>query len=560
MKNQKSKRKNKDVIVEIHNSSSHDGGVALYLPDTDRIIALASERVGKRLKHDADSKIAYEYIRQILTQKGYKFGTPTDRFEAEFRPSQEINHHLAHAASAFYGSGFKKSAVLVMDGYGLSLDGKYNSTSIWIGEGSLIEPIFVNSEEDFPTQSLGYFYSGSTYFLGFGKLESGKTMGLAPYGKISDIYFWLKKYIHSNQDGTYIIDPIFLRALRHLSGGTRLSKIKKMTPDLEKMMANISIVLGEARKKDDEICERDKNFAWAVQKILEEIILGLAKRIKALTKSTNLCLSGGVALNSVANGKLIESKLFSNIFIQPAAGDDGQALGKLLYMLNNKYKINRKYKMEHAYTGPKYTIEETENALKIYKDKIIYRKLKTPDLLKETAAEIASKKVVGWFQGGSEIGPRALGHRSILADPRPSWMRDHINLQVKHREWFRPFAPSVLEEKTNDYFELNCKSPFMLLVGKVKLNKQQIVPSITHVDGTARIQTVSKKLNGKYYDLIKEFERQTGVPLVLNTSFNNAGEPIVETPEDAIKAFLAMNIDTLVLEDFIVNKKEKYDG
>lgn len=551
----KSKSNNKDVIVEIHNSSSHDGGVAIYLPDTNRIIALASERVGKRLKHDGDSKIAYEYIKQLFTRKGYRFGTPKDRFEAEFRPSQEINHHLAHAASAFYGSGFKKSAVLVMDGYGLSLDGKYNSTSIWIGEGSQLEPIFVNSEADFPTQSLGYFYSGSTYFLGFGKLESGKTMGLAPYGKISDTYFWLKKYIHSNADGTYFIDPVFLRALRHISGGTKRSKIKEMTPEIEKMMKNIGIALGKVRKKDDEISERDKNFAWAVQKILEEIILGLAKRIKVLTKSHNLCLSGGVALNSVANGIVAESKLFRNIFIQPAAGDDGQALGKLLYMLNNKYKIKRKYKMDHAYTGPQYTIKETKNTLEKYKDKIIYRKLKTSELIKESVAEIASKKVLGWFQGGSEIGPRALGHRSIIADPRPDWMRDHINVQVKHREWFRPFAPSILEEEANDYFELNCKSPFMLLVGKVKSDKQLLIPAVTHVDGTARIQTVSKKVNGRYYKLIEEFERQTGIPLVLNTSFNNAGEPIVETPEDAIKAFLAMNIDILVLDNFIVTKR-----
>lgn len=549
----------KDVIVEIHNSSSHDGGVAIYLPDVNKIYALASERVGKRLKHDADSRIAYDYIKEIFSAEGYRFGTPYDGFDPNFKPSQKIHHHLAHAASAFYASGFENSAVLVMDGYGLSTDGNYNSTSIWLGDKSRLIELSANTEKAFPSQSLGYFYSGATYFLGFGKLESGKTMGLAPYGKKSKIYRWLKQYAHGNNDGTYYIHPTFLQALRHVSGGSKLSKIKEMTAEVEVMMDDILLQLGKPREKDADITARDRNFAWAVQKILEEIITGLARYVKDLTKSENLCLSGGVALNSVANGKIVDSSMFKNVFIQPAAGDDGQALGKLLFVLKNKYKVKHSLRMGDAYTGPSYPLSQVEETLEKYKNEISYEMLSEQEMIYEAASSLAAKKIIGWFQGGSEIGPRALGHRSILADPRQTWMRDYINFEVKHREGFRPFAPSVLEEKADEYFELNSKSPFMLLVGKVKEDKQKIVPAITHVDGTARIQTVSRENNTSYYSLIKEFEKLTTIPLVLNTSFNNAGEPIVETPEDAVKAFLAMKLDLLVIDNYVIQKKVSRD-
>lgn len=548
----------KEVFVEIHNSTDHDGSAAIFLPDTKKIIALASERVSPRIKHDEDWKIAYEYLRKRLEKKGYIFKTEKDKFTTDFLLEQPIHHHLAHAASAFYPSGFKKSGVLVVDGFGLYKNGLRNSTTIWKGEETTLTPLFMNAEEDYQTQSLGHFYSSITHYLALGRLESGKTMGLASYGEKSEIYNWMKTYVHTNKNGTYYIHPLFLRSIRYLCGGAKMSEVSKPTPQMKKIMKDIVDALGPIRLKDTPITQRDKNLAWAAQAILEEIIIGLAKRTKELTGFDYLCMAGGSALNSTTNGKILQSGMFKDIFIQPASGDDGQALGKLLFRLHHDYGMKRFFKMETAYSGPIYTSKEIQASLKKYKDKISFEKLNTPSLLTKTASLLSSEKLVGWFQKNSEIGPRALGHRSILADPRPQWMRDHINKNIKHREWFRPLAPSVLLEKTKEYFALNKKSPFMLIVSKVKKGKLKIIPAVTHIDETARVQTVTKKLNDIYYDLIKEFENQTGIPLILNTSFNNAGEPIVETPEDAIKAFLNMELDALVIDKYLIKKRITY--
>ena len=365
-----------------------------------------------------------------------------------------------------------------------------------------------------------------------------------------------KKYVKVNPDGRYIINPRFIKAMFHLSDGAKYFRWGEPEQEIFPVMRDISNTLGKARKKSEPITDAHKNLVWAGQQIVEDVMLGLAIRTKELTGSENLCLSGGVALNSVANGRILDSGIFKNVFIQPASGDEGQALGKLMYRLHNEYGIKRFFEMRNAYLGPIYTKKEVSNALEKFSDKIEYAPYGDDELVQKVAKLLDSQKIVGWFQEGSEMGPRALGHRSILADPRPANMRDRVNFQIKHREWFRPLAPSVLEERASEYFELPTqKLPFMLVVCKVKDDKVKEISAAVHVDGTGRIQTVNRKENGIYYDLIKAFGELTGTPVVLNTSFNNAREPIVESPEDAIKSFLVMKLDNLVIGNYLINKK-----
>lgn len=545
----------KEVIVEIHNSSTHDGAAAVYLPDKQQIMAIASERVPPRTKHESNSHFAYEYLKNALRRQGYIFNTKHDHYTSEFLPIQPLHHHLAHAASAFYPSGFKDSAVVVIDGYGF-LGKDYVSTSIWMGHDTKLELLQVNSEADFPSQSLGYLYESITYYLGFGRLEAGKTMGLAPYGSNSAIYEWLKKYVRFTSTGDYQIEGSFIRSLRFIAGGSKLAKIEVPTNEMKQMMDEILAFLGKKRVYNGKITERDKNLAWAVQTLIEESVSQVIGKAKVLTQSDYLCLSGGVALNSVANGKIERSRLFKDLFIQPASGDDGQAIGKLLYTLHNEYRLPRFYHMKHAYLGPEYSDEEIMNALIKHDGILNFSKLNKSQMLQVTAEAIRDKKVVGWFQGGSELGPRALGHRSILADPRSITMRDYINSHIKFREWFRPLCPSVLKEKAGEFFELADESEFMLLVYKVKPSKVDVIPAVTHVDNSARIQTLTFEENGIFYELVKQFEILTGVPVLLNTSFNVAGEPLVETPEDAVKCFLNSNLDMLVLGNFVILKQK----
>ncbi|MEK7592348.1 MAG: carbamoyltransferase C-terminal domain-containing protein, partial [Patescibacteria group bacterium] len=386
-------------------------------------------------------------------------------------------------------------------------------------------------------------------------LEEGKTMGLAPYGNESEIYAWLQQFVKTQDDGQYFIDDRFIQAMFHLSEGAKYYRWGNPDPTLIPLMSEINRILGSSRKKGEGLTQTHKNLAWAGQKILEDVVLGLAKRTQQLTGSENLCLAGGVALNSVANGKIVDSGMFKNIFIQPAAGDEGQALGKLFHRLHNQYKLGRFFHMKNAYLGPIYSDSLIQDALLRYSSDLIYNEYKSEELVRIAAKHISEQKIIGWYQGGSEIGPRALGHRSILADPRPKNMRDRINFQVKHREWFRPLAPSVLEERAAEYFDAKSPLPFMLVVCKVHPDKEKIIPAVIHVDGTARLQTVNENDNGLYYNLIQAFDHITGVPVVLNTSFNHAGEPIVETPDDAIKAFMRMNLDFLVIGNFIVKRK-----
>jgi len=437
-----------------------------------------------------------------------------------------VDHHLAHAASAFLCSPFEGAAVLTVDGAG-----EADTTVLWTGQGSEIKRL---GSVSLP-HSLGQFYSAVTAFLGF-KTQSDeyKVMGLASYGEPVYADFLRKNVIRLFPGGLFGLDPYFIDY--HLA---RTGCFRKSTID----------VFGEPKKKDEEFTKRHADVAASAQEVIEEALFHMVNHLHDGTKLDSLCMAGGVAFNCVANGKLFTRTDFKNIFIQPAAGDAGSALGAALF-LERKYTGNgRNYVMNSAYLGPSYSSQECEKALK--EKNLSYEKLPENALLERTARSLAEGKLVCWFQGRMEWGPRALGNRSFLADPRREEMKDIINLRIKQRESFRPFAPSVLEEKSSEYFEHPGISPFMLYACAVRPDKKSVIPAVTHVDGTARPQTVDRENNPRYWKLIKEFEKITGVPVLLNTSFN-IQEPIVCTPGEAITSFLSTNTDCLVLDDLFV--------
>jgi carbamoyltransferase len=428
-----------------------------------------------------------------------------------------VDHHLAHALSAYAYSGYNDAAVVIMDGRGAS-----EATSIWHGRGGRLEHILTIP---FPN-SLGFFYSEFTEYLGFQRnSDEWKVMGLAPYG----------------QQGINLspfIDPI----------GT---PYRVHTRELMQNGARgITSRLGPARVPESDIEDRFKNIAFAVQDACEIAMMSVVKLAMKRTGSRNLCLAGGVALNSKANGKIAASGLVDGIFVQPAASDDGVALGAALApYLENGGKLPNKA-MRHAYLGPEFNDEDVENALHTYK--LRYTRLSDPA---KAAAQILSQgKIIGWFQGRMEFGPRALGGRSILADPRDPEMNTKVNNAVKFREWWRPFAPSIKKEAAAEYLQSASDSPFMILTAQVRPEKRCVIPSVTHVDGSARPQTVEKEINPLYWRLIDEFGKLTGVPVVMNTSFNLRGEAIVNTPTDALRTFFSSGMDALVIGSFLVEK------
>ncbi len=476
-------------------------------------------------------------------------------------------HHLSHAASAYYPSPFNESAILTIDGVG-----EWATISLCHGKGNKIS---VLKELNFP-HSLGLLYSAFTYFLGF-KVNSGeyKMMGLAPYGNPkSEQYETYKKTIKSKlidlkDDGSIWLDQSYF----NYSTGLRMVSDRKW----EQLFGL------PKRVPEDKLTMAHMNLALAIQHITEEIVLNLAKTVQQLTGSPNLCLAGGVALNCVSNGKLYDSDIFENIFIQPAAGDAGGALGAAQAASHIFFEQDLEAKngdlMHGSYLGPSFSDKEIEQAIK--KMKAPYIKYETDsELTKKTAELISEGNAIGWFQGRMEFGPRALGNRSIIADPTNPEMQRKLNLKIKYRESFRPFAPSVLEEDISDYFEHNDRSPYMLLVKQVnkeraieppadyhelsikdKLEvKRSDLPSITHVDYTGRIQTVHKDTNPRYHQLITEFKNLTGCSVIINTSFNVRGEPIVCTPTDALNCFKFTEMDYLVMGNYILDKKEqKFD-
>ncbi len=465
-------------------------------------------------------------------------------------------HHQSHAASAFFASPFERAAVLCMDGVG-----EWATTSVWLGEGSTLTPQW---EIDFP-HSLGMLYSAFTYFTGF-KVNSGeyKLMGLAPYGEPKYVDAILDNVIDLKEDGTFRLDM----SLFDYTTGLKMTNSR-----FDKLFD------GPPRKAESPITQREMDIARSIQAVTEEVVMRIATNVHEELGTDCLCMAGGVALNCVANGRLLREGPFERIWIQPAAGDAGGALGAALAVwhqyLEQPRTINGGDAMSGSYLGPRF-----DNAsIGDYLDSIgaHYVRLDDEELLERVADVLANEKVVGWFQGRMEFGPRALGGRSIIGDPRSRSMQSVMNLKIKYRESFRPFAPSILYEHVADCFELREESPYMLLVAPVqesiripmtdeqeslfgidKLNvPRSEIPAVTHVDYSARVQTVHEDTNPRYYNLLKKFEQRTGCPAVINTSFNVRGEPIVCTPEDAYRCFMRTEMDYLVLENFLLAKPDQ---
>jgi carbamoyltransferase len=440
-------------------------------------------------------------------------------------------HHMSHAASCFLPSPFEEAAILTVDGVG-----EWATASFGVGRGS---DITLFKEIRFP-HSLGLLYSAFTYYLGF-KVNSAeyKVMGLAPYGKPVHFERIMKQMVQLNQDGSFKLD------------------MKYFSYDYGLRMTNAAFddfFGGPPRKPETWMTEREFDIAASVQKVCEEVVLSMVRHLHQETGLTKLCMAGGVALNCVANGRVIRETPMKQLWVQPAAGDAGGAVGVAHYIYNTLHKRPRAAAWTHAYLGPAFSDAEIARFLDEAGAK--YETLADAELVGRTARLISESNVVGWFQGRMEFGPRALGGRSILADPRDPKMRDTLNMKIKFREGFRPFAPSVLMDKASEWFEIDCDSPYMLLVAQVREGRRTI-PSVTHVDNSARLQTVTRDEAPLYYDLIREFERLTGVPIVINTSFNVRGEPIVCTPRDAYLCFMRTNMDTLVLGHQLLDKQQQ---
>jgi len=500
------------------------------------------------------------WLREKLFQKKFLF-EKLKQHDDNFDDINKIyfsEHHYSHAASAFYPSPFKDAVILTLDGVG-----EWATTTIAIGNGNEIKML---KEIHFP-HSIGLLYSAFTYFTGF-KVNSGeyKVMGLAPYGqpKYKDII--MKELVDLKDDGSFRLN------MKYFNYATGLTMINNKFEDLFGQKAR--------NPHKDLLTQFHMDIASSIQNVTEEIVLKLTMSLSKEYKSRNLCLAGGVALNCVANGKILKNNIFENIWIQPAAGDAGGSLGAALAFWykelgNKRNPSSSDDEMRGSYLGPSFYDNQVENTLKSLNAK--YTKQNEENLISLIANELKNGKIIGWFQGRMEFGPRALGARSIIADPRSDKMQKKLNLKVKFRESFRPFAPSVLREDLNDWFELNSDSPYMLLVSNVKKNiqipmtekdqklfginklniKRSSIPAVTHVDYSARIQTVHEKTNPKYYKLIKKFKEITNCPILVNTSFNVRGEPIVCTIEDAFRCFMGTNLDILVCESFILNKEEQ---
>ena len=497
------------------------------------------------------------WIKEKLFQKNLLFNKLKEH-DRNYKSDSNIffsDHHLSHAASAFFPSPFNEAVVLTADGVG-----EWATTTVAVGKNNSLE---IKKEIHFP-HSLGLLYSAFTYYTGF-KVNGGeyKLMGLAPYG--DPIYEdKIKKIIDIKNDGTFRLDQEYFN---YATGLTMISdKFIKLFGQNPRNAIN------------DEISQFHMDIASSIQKVTEEIMLKLALSISNEYKIKNLCLAGGVALNCVANGKILKEKIFENIWIQPAAGDAGGSLGAALALWHldlGKERIESSNdKMNCSYLGPEYSNEEIEHILKEIGAN--FRSLPKDELLNFTVENLIKGNAIGWFQGKMEFGPRALGNRSIIGDARSPDMQKKLNLKVKFRESFRPFAPSVLLEDLNDWFDINSESPYMLMVGKVKKDKliegaddskslkgleklnlvRSKIPAVTHVDNSARIQTVTSK-NGIYYDLIKKFKDKTGCPIIVNTSFNVRGEPPVNTPIDAFKCFMSTDLDLLIIGNCVLEKDKQ---
>ena len=500
------------------------------------------------------------WVKEKLFQKSLIIKTLRDIWGKEIDWTERLlfsEHHLSHAASAFFPSPFNEAAVLTMDGVG-----EWSTTSLAIGHGNELS---VHKEINFP-HSLGLLYSAFTYYAGF-KVNSGeyKLMGLAPYGEPKYSNLIKENLIDIKEDGSFALD---LNFFNYCTGLTMTNE-------------KFNILFGGVpRNPETEISQRDMDIAASIQKVTEEVLIKLVKGVAKTSGQKNLCLAGGVALNCVANGKLLREEIFEDIWVQPASGDAGGALGAALgayhIMLNKKRKPSDKIdNMKGSFLGPEYSelkINETLEGCGA-----VFSNHSQDQIIELTAKDLADGKAVGWFSGRMEFGPRALGNRSILADPRSESMQKLLNLKVKYRESFRPFAPSILREDLSDWFEMDTDSPYMLLVANVvesqrkaitkeesvlsgvdKINyPRSTIPAVTHVDFSSRIQTVHKETNLTFYRLLEQFKKLTNFPVLVNTSFNVRGEPIVLTPEDAFRCFMGTELDVLVVGNAYMKKTEQ---
>tara|TARA_B110000483_G_scaffold51765_1_gene64421 strand:- start:524 stop:2362 length:1839 start_codon:yes stop_codon:yes gene_type:complete len=499
------------------------------------------------------------WLKDKLFQKKMLFDE-LKRHDDNFNDSKKIffsDHHLSHAASAFFPSPFEEAIILTADAVG-----EWATTTVALGNKNTLE---IKKEIHFP-HSLGLLYSAFTYYTGF-KVNSGeyKLMGLAPYGKPIFQDKIINNLIDIKEDGTFRMDQTYFNY------ATGLTMTSKKFHDLFGQKPRNS--------KTDQLTQFHMDIAASIQKVTEDIMLKLARSLKKEFNISNLCLAGGVALNCVANGKILKEKIFDNIWVQPAAGDAGGSLGAALALWhiekNNPRSINLKDNMQGSYLGPEYTQKEIEEQL--LDIGATFETLNEDDLLNKTAEDLSKGEAIGWFQGRMEFGPRALGNRSILGDPRSSKMQKNLNLKVKYRESFRPFAPSILQEDLSEWFDINVDSPYMLMVANIKkektiamtndekklfgikkLNvKRSEIPAVTHVDYSSRIQTVHEETNKKYYKLIKKFKEITNCPLIINTSFNVRGEPIVNTPIDAFNCFMGTELDKLIIGNCYLQKNKQ---
>ncbi len=540
----------------------YDGGCCLLI-DGELVIAIAEERVSRK-KHDGGYRKGIPYILKhvkmslddidLVVLSTYGDLPPSSLEERYHIPQMKLadrvivmpSHHLAHAFSAFIPSPFDEALIIVMDNEGNLLTSQSNKdywknpmerVSIYIGKGHEIE-LLERDMDMAGDASLGEVYGNFTKFLGLGNyLNAGKTMGLAPFGRYErfkgvELFDMHDGHMHSRMRDCYS-DPI---------------------PEFIRFFEEEYKIKVEPRLPSDPIEEIHEDFAYLIQDRLEKIVVKRINDLVIRTGHKKLCLAGGVGLNCVMNRKILDQTPIEEIWVQPNSGDQGVCYGNALYGYYKVIEGKERFPMPHVSLGGGFSDQEIKNVLE---EHVVANKIKfgKPNSIVNFVANLIFKgHVVGWFQGKSEFGPRALGHRSILADPRLAEMKDILNKQIKYRESFRPYAPSILLEDVREYFDIPQPSPFMLLVANVYLEKRELIPAVTHVDGTARVQTVTRESNGIYYDLIREFKNLTGIPILLNTSFNLSGEPIVETPIDAIDTFLRSNIDYLAIGSYVVEK------
>jgi carbamoyltransferase len=500
-----------DVAVSI-DPTKHWHRKVLYAP-----------RLGLRMK----PFVKHEGVRAWYRQREFKAWWDSFFGSGKGPRLHNVGHHLAHIAGSFYISGYDRAALLSIDG-----SGEWSTT--WLGETD--GQSFRCLSESFFPNSLGSFYEAATEFCGFRpNYDEGKTMGLAPFGDHDRFKEEMGKLVSVDAKGRLHVDTSYFEYDNW--GGKRCG-------------AKYYELFGKPRGRYDEIEKYHEDVAAAAQRVLEDRVLQMCSILEKETTADYLVIAGGVALNSVMNGRILRETRFKDVYVMPAAGDNGTSIGAAYYVHNHVHKSPKRYHHDNPYVGTEYSNDEIEALIK--ECKLPYER--SDDICVDTARILREGNIVGWFQGRMEIGPRALGNRSILCDPTLPHMKDKINAEVKHREAYRPFAPSAIAECAHEFFEIDVEAPFMLKVCQVKDDKKCKLPAITHVDGSARLQTVRKETNPRYHRLISEFGNLSGVPVVLNTSFNIMGEPIVESPIQAIRCFFSTGLDVLVLGDFIVRK------